>query len=61
MLAAIYFALVAKNFWILIYIPLLMILYQTLTKSGKLPTLFDRSPNSPSDGRQPNIKKAPPS
>ncbi|MVB09599.1 Sodium-lithium/proton antiporter [Caprobacter fermentans] len=42
MLAAIYFALIAKNFWILIYIPLLMILYTTLTKSGKLPTLFDR-------------------
>lgn len=41
MLAAIYFALVAKNFWILIYIPLLMILYQTLTKSGRLPTLFE--------------------
>jgi sporulation integral membrane protein YtvI len=43
MLAAIYFALVAKNFWILIYIPLLMILYQTLTKSGKLPHLFKRN------------------
>ena len=41
-LAAIYFSLVAKNFWILIYIPLLIILYQSLTKSGKLPTLFKR-------------------
>lgn len=53
MLAAIYFALVAKNFWILIYVPLLMILYQTLTKSGKLPTLFERSKDSTPDSKQP--------
>lgn len=41
MLAAIYFALVAKNFWIILYVPLLMALYQMLTKSGRLPTLFE--------------------
>ncbi|QAT48482.1 sporulation integral membrane protein YtvI [Caproiciproducens sp. NJN-50] len=54
MLAAIYFALVAKNFWILIYIPLLMILYQTLTKSGKLPTLFEHRESS-SGAKQPPL------
>jgi sporulation integral membrane protein YtvI len=52
MLAAIYFALVSKNFWILIYIPLLMILYQMLTKSGKLPTLFPLTKKSDTDSQQ---------
>lgn len=40
MLAAIYFALISGNFWLLIYFSLLMILYQILTSSGVLPTLF---------------------
>lgn len=40
MLAAIYFALVAGNFWILIYFSVLLILYQVLTQSGRLPRLF---------------------
>jgi sporulation integral membrane protein YtvI len=52
MLAAIYFALIAKNFWILIYIPLLMILYQMLTKSGKLPTLFPHPSEDAPDSKQ---------
>ena len=42
MLAAIYFALIAKNFWILIYFSLLMILYKILTQNGTLPTLFEQ-------------------
>ena len=42
MLAAIYFALIAKNFWILIYFSVLMILYQMLTGAGRLPRLFER-------------------
>lgn len=40
MLAAIYFALVAQNFWILIYFSLLIILYQILTHIEVLPTVF---------------------
>lgn len=42
MLAAIYFALIARNFWILIYFSFLMILYQMLVKAGRLPTLTGR-------------------
>lgn len=42
MLAAIYFALIAKNFWILIYFSLMMILYKILTQNGVLPTLFEQ-------------------
>lgn len=43
MLAAIYFALVAGNFWILIYFSVLIILYKILTQTGTLPTLFEHS------------------
>ncbi|HEX3039447.1 MAG TPA: sporulation integral membrane protein YtvI [Caproiciproducens sp.] len=42
MLAAIYFALIANNFWILIYFSLLIILYQILTHMEILPTLFEQ-------------------
>ena len=42
MLAAIYFALIARNFWILIYFSFLMILYQMLVKAGRLPSLSGR-------------------
>lgn len=48
MLAAIYFALIARNFWILIYFSLMMILYQMLTKTGRLPTLFETPGSKPS-------------
>jgi sporulation integral membrane protein YtvI len=41
MLAAIYFALVAQNFWILIYFSLLIILYQILTFMEVLPPIFE--------------------
>ena len=41
MLMAIYFALIAKNFWILIYFPLLVIFYKILTQNGTLPTVFE--------------------
>lgn len=41
MLAAIYFALVAGNFWVLIYFSVLALLYQILTQAGLLPRLFD--------------------
>nr|WP_319489067.1 sporulation integral membrane protein YtvI [uncultured Caproiciproducens sp.] len=41
MLAAIYFALVAQNFLILIYCSALLILYKILTQIGVLPTLFE--------------------
>lgn len=40
MLAAIYFALVAGNFWILIYFSVLLILYKVLTQTGYLPHMF---------------------
>ncbi len=40
MLAAIYFALVAGNFWILIYFSVLLILYKVLTQLGYLPHIF---------------------
>lgn len=43
MLAAIYFALIGNNFWILIYISLLALFYATLTKVGLLPKLFERA------------------
>lgn len=49
-LAAIYFALVAGNFWVLIYCTVLLILYQLLTKDGTLPTLFNHdSEDSPEE------------
>lgn len=51
MLAAIYLALIAKNFWILIYFPVLVILYQLLTQEGALPTLFPR-PDSDDSGEK---------
>jgi len=44
MLAAIYFALVAQNFLILIYCSALLILYKILTQIGVLPTLFEAKP-----------------
>ena len=44
-LAAIYFALIAKNIWILIYFSTLLILYKTSTKIGVLPTLFETKPD----------------
>lgn len=53
MLAAIYFALVAQNFWILIYFSALAILYQLLTKKGDLPTLFDLSDKENTDEPMP--------
>lgn len=56
MLAAIYFALVAGNFWILIYFSVLAILYQILTKNGDLPTLFDHSDSE--DGGTPPLNSA---
>ncbi len=40
MLAALYFALIAKNFWVLIYFSALLICYRILTQAGALPTLF---------------------
>jgi len=40
MLAAIYFALIAENFWILIYFSVLIILYQILTQLDIMPPLF---------------------
>ncbi len=43
MLAAIYFALIANNFWILIYFSLLILLYQILTQVGLLPRLFEKA------------------
>lgn len=50
MLAAIYFALVAGNFWILIYFSVLLILYKALTRSGCLPHLFgDEKSNNGTD------------
>jgi sporulation integral membrane protein YtvI len=44
MLAALYFALVAKNFWVLIYFSALIICYQIFTQSGALPRLFGEEP-----------------
>ena len=44
MLAAIYFALIAGNFWILIYFSALALLYEVLTKVEVLPTLFEKKP-----------------
>ena len=41
MLAAIYFSLVAGNFWILLYFTFLLLLYQILTQIGILPYLFE--------------------
>lgn len=43
-LAAIYFALIANNFWILIYFSMLILLYQVLTQVGLLPKLFEKTP-----------------
>lgn len=56
MLAAIYFALIAGNFWVLIYFSALAILYQVLTQAGMLPHLFERDPPE----KMPD-SKAPPS
>lgn len=47
MLAAIYFALVASNFWILIYFSVLALLYSVLTQSEILPKLFVSKPVDP--------------
>lgn len=44
MLAAIYFALIANNFWILIYFSMLVLLYQVLTQVGLIPKLFEKVP-----------------
>ena len=46
-LAAIYFALVAGNFWVLIYCTVLLILYQLLTRDGTLPSLLNRGTEEP--------------
>ncbi len=46
MLAAIYFALIANNFWILIYCSVLLILYKILTQIGVLPTLCEVKPDA---------------
>ena len=40
MLAAIYFALIANNFWLLIYIASIALLYEVLAKVELLPRLF---------------------
>jgi predicted PurR-regulated permease PerM len=45
-LAAIYFALIAKNIWILLYFSVLLILYKIFTKIEVLPTLFERKPDT---------------
>lgn len=42
MLAAIYFALIANDVWILIYFSGLILLYQILTQLDILPTLFEK-------------------
>jgi sporulation integral membrane protein YtvI len=40
MLAALYFALMANNFWLLIYFSVLIICYKILTQAGALPHLL---------------------
>lgn len=40
MLAALYFALMANNFWVLIYFSVLIISYKILTQAGTLPHLL---------------------
>ena len=55
MLAAIYFALIANNFWILIYFSVLVLLYQVLTQVELLPRLFEKGPAE--TVRQPDPKK----
>lgn len=52
MLAAIYFALIANNFLILIYCSVLLILYKILTQIGVLPTVFEEKPAA--DGTAPS-------
>jgi sporulation integral membrane protein YtvI len=42
MLAAIYFALIAGNIWILIYFSSMILLYQILTQVDVLPKLFEK-------------------
>lgn len=42
MLAAIYFALIANNFWLLIYIVSIALLYEVLAKVDLLPRLFPK-------------------
>ncbi len=62
MLAALYFALIAKNFWILIYFSALFICYRILTQSGALPSLFPESRDEAGDSakkRQDTGKKPP--
>ena len=62
MLAAIYFALIANNFLILIYCSVLLILYKILTQIGVLPTVFEEKPAA--DGTAPSpdntVKSGPP-
>ncbi|WP_312693834.1 sporulation integral membrane protein YtvI [Caproiciproducens sp.] len=62
MLAAIYFALIANNFLILIYCSVLLILYKILTQIGVLPTVFEEKPAA--DGTAPSpgntVKSEPP-
>ncbi len=52
-LAAIYFALIAKNFWILIYFSVLVLLYKVLTQVELLPRFFDKGAIEPSPETQP--------
>lgn len=47
MLAAIYFALAAGSFVLLIYFSALLLLYQILTQTGILPRIFHKDDNSP--------------
>lgn len=45
MLAAIYFALVAGNFWVLIYVASLALVYEILVKEALLPRIFPAKKN----------------
>ncbi|QEY35770.1 sporulation integral membrane protein YtvI [Caproiciproducens galactitolivorans] len=49
MLAAIYFSLVAQNFWLLIYFSVLLILYKILTHLEILPSLFEEQESAPTE------------
>ncbi|MBE6831418.1 MAG: sporulation integral membrane protein YtvI [Ruminococcaceae bacterium] len=60
MLAAIYFALVAQNFLILIYCSALLILYKILTQIGVLPTLFEAKPAAGKETAKTGPKSDPP-
>jgi sporulation integral membrane protein YtvI len=46
MLAALYFALVAKNFWIFLYFSVLILSYKVLTQAGTLPHLWGSGKHS---------------